>query len=200
MAPSSRHLVARLLAPLALARARVVVEYGPGLDAVTGELLRRLRPDARLVAVEANADFAAHLRAELRDPRLAVVHASAEDVGGVLARLGLAAVDGVVSSLPLALMPRAARRRVLRATRAAVLRWNGVSGCRSTATASARASARPARAGSRNTPTTRRHGCGGPSVASARSSVTHCASGFRPGRSVRTNVSTYRVTSRCSMQ
>ncbi len=197
MAPSSRHLVARLLAPLALARARVVVEYGPGLGAVTGELLRRLRPDARLVAVEANADFAAHLRAELRDPRLAVVHASAEDVGGVLARLGLAAVDGVVSSLPLAFMPRAARRRVLRATRAAVLRWNGVSGCRSTA--SARATVRPARAGSRNTPATRRHGCRGPSVGSARSSLTRCASGLWPGQNVRTNVTTYRATSRCSM-
>lgn len=124
VAPSSRYLVDALLAPVDVEHARVLVEYGPGLGAVTAELLRRMRPDARLVALEANAEFVDYLRQEVRDPRLAVVHASAEDVGPVLApvlaRVGVPGADGVVSSLPLALMPRDVRARILRGTRDAL--------------------------------------------------------------------------------
>ncbi len=120
VAPSSRHLVRRLVAPVCVERARVLVEYGPGLGAATGEILRRMRPDARLVALEANPEFVAYLRADMRDPRLSVVHASAEDVLAVLAGLGVAGADGIVSGLPLAIMPREVRARILRATRAAL--------------------------------------------------------------------------------
>ena len=40
-----------------LGRARVIVEYGPGVGTFTGEILRRMRSDAQLVAIETNRDF-----------------------------------------------------------------------------------------------------------------------------------------------
>ena len=46
--PSSRHLVNAVLAPIDWHRARVIVEYGPGVGTFTAEILRRMRHDARV--------------------------------------------------------------------------------------------------------------------------------------------------------
>ena len=44
--PSSRFLVDLVLEPIDWGRARVIVEYGPGIGTFTGEILRRMRSDA----------------------------------------------------------------------------------------------------------------------------------------------------------
>src|SRR6478672_5619723 len=48
--PSSSFLVNDLLSQVEFSRARVIVEYGPGVGTFTQEILRRMRPDAFLVA------------------------------------------------------------------------------------------------------------------------------------------------------
>lgn len=116
--PSSRFLVGHLLDEIAFDRARVIVEYGPGVGPITTALLARMRPDARLVALEMNPELAAFLRDSIRDPRLHVVEASAEHTPAVLARLGMPRADYVVSGIPFSTMPVDVRRRVVRATRA----------------------------------------------------------------------------------
>ena len=55
--PSSRFLVNHVLGEVDWARARVFLEYGPGVGTFTTEILRRMRPDAVLIAMETNADF-----------------------------------------------------------------------------------------------------------------------------------------------
>ena len=55
--PSSRFLVNHLLAQVDWPQARVFLEYGPGVGTFTTEILRRMRPDAVLVAMETNGDF-----------------------------------------------------------------------------------------------------------------------------------------------
>ena len=45
--PSSRFLIRELLTPVDWTRARVIVEYGPGVGGITAEVLRRMRPEAR---------------------------------------------------------------------------------------------------------------------------------------------------------
>ncbi len=60
--PSSRFLVNHVLAEVDWARARVFLEYGPGVGTFTTEILRRMRPDAQLVAMETNTDFVRFLR------------------------------------------------------------------------------------------------------------------------------------------
>ena len=49
--PSSRFLIRQLLEPVDWAQARVIVEYGPGVGVITSEVLRRMRPDAMLIAI-----------------------------------------------------------------------------------------------------------------------------------------------------
>src|SRR5262245_44958247 len=78
--PSSRYLVDQVLAPIDWQRARVIVEYGPGVGTLTGEILKRMSADARLVVIETNEDFVRFLQKSLSDPRLHLAHRSAADV------------------------------------------------------------------------------------------------------------------------
>jgi phospholipid N-methyltransferase len=90
--------------------ARLVVELGAGTGVYTRELLRRLRPDASLLAFEIDPKLAAALSAEIDDPRLRLLTASAEEVEDHLDGAG---VDVLVSALPFTSLPPAVRRRVL---------------------------------------------------------------------------------------
>lgn len=118
--PSSRFLVNQVLEPVDWGRARVLVEYGPGVGTFTAEILRRMRADAQLVAIETNQDFVRFLRRALPDPRLHVVHDSAAEVQRVLQRLGLPAPRYIISGIPLGSMPDAVRTDIAVKSRAAL--------------------------------------------------------------------------------
>jgi phospholipid N-methyltransferase len=115
--PSSRFLVNQVLEPIDWQHARVIVEYGPGVGTFTAEILRRMRGDARLVAIETNVEFVRFLRDSLPDPRLHVVNDSAAEVASVLQRLGLSAPRYVISGIPLGSMPEPVRARIAEQTR-----------------------------------------------------------------------------------
>lgn len=115
--PSSRFLVERVLAAVSWGGARTVVEYGPGVGTMTRAMLRRLRPDGRLLLLETNGDFVHHLRHTIHDSRLRVEQRSAEEVNTALAEALIGApADAIVSGIPYSTMPTAARTAVLRAT------------------------------------------------------------------------------------
>src|SRR5579859_4546950 len=88
--PSSPFLVNDMMSQVDWDRARVLVEYGPGVGTFTREILRRMRPDAVLVAIELNTDFVEYLRSHMRDTRFRVVQGSAARVRQVLAEQKLA--------------------------------------------------------------------------------------------------------------
>ncbi|MCE8019420.1 methyltransferase [Halomonas sp. MCCC 1A11036] len=118
--PSSSFLVRRLLEPVDWERARVVVEYGPGVGTITREILSRLHPDATLVVIETNDDFVDFLNRSLSDPRLKVIAGSAETILAELERLGLPAADYVVAGLPFSTMPAEIRERILKGSHEAL--------------------------------------------------------------------------------
>ena len=66
--PSSRFLERRIVRAADIKDARVIVELGPGTGGTTRALLRVMRPDAKLVAIEINPRFAALLAALSDDP------------------------------------------------------------------------------------------------------------------------------------
>ncbi|MBZ5572524.1 MAG: methyltransferase [Acidobacteriia bacterium] len=118
--PSSRFLVNDVLSQVEWERARVIVEFGPGVGTMTQEVLKRMRPDATLVAIELNCEFVAFLQAQVPDPRLCVVHASAGEVRTVLGRLGLGRADYIISGIPYTNMPEAARREIVEESKRAL--------------------------------------------------------------------------------
>jgi phospholipid N-methyltransferase len=123
--PCSPFLINDMLASVDWKRARVLVEYGPGIGNITEEILKRMSPDATLVVIELNGEFAEYLRQRTLDPRLRVVQTSASHVREVLAELGLPQADYIISSLPFAAMPGSVRNHIMRETRNA-LRSQGV--------------------------------------------------------------------------
>lgn len=110
MLPTSRRAVSAMLDLAPVGDARLIVEFGAGSGVYTRELLRRMGPDARLLAFEVDAQLSAALAAEIDDPRLRLVTASAEEVEQYLEG---ARVDVLVSALPFTSLPAAVRRRVL---------------------------------------------------------------------------------------
>jgi phospholipid N-methyltransferase len=118
--PSSSFLVNDMMSHVDWERAHVLVEYGPGVGTFTREILKRMRPDAVLVAIELNCEFVEYLRGHIRDPRLRVVQGSAASVRNVLAKQGLAHADYIISSLPLRNMTDALRREILQESRSAL--------------------------------------------------------------------------------
>ena len=77
LVPSSRFLVDDVMARVDWQKAKVVVEYGPGVGTITQEVLKRMRPDATLIAIELNPNFFRVLEEEIHDPRFRLVHGSA---------------------------------------------------------------------------------------------------------------------------
>ena len=118
--PSSRFLIKQLLQPIDWDRARVIVEYGPGVGGITAEVLRRMRPEAHLIAIEMNPEFVSFLRRTLVDERIHVVEGSAADVKEIMQRFGLSKADYIISGIPLGSMPQAVREPILRNTRDAL--------------------------------------------------------------------------------
>lgn len=112
--PSSRFLVDQLLRHVDWSEARLIVEYGPGVGTFTGAMLRRMRPDARLIAIELNHQFVEFLGASYPDPRLRVVRGSALEVDDILRDHGRAEADAIVSGIPFSTIDLDLRRRILR--------------------------------------------------------------------------------------
>lgn len=116
LVPSSPFLVKHLLSFIDWQRARIVVEYGPGVGTLTREILKRIGPQAVLVAIELNPEFVELLQNEIQDPRLRVVYGSAADVRSILQKLNLPHADYVISGIPYTLLPDRIRRVVTRET------------------------------------------------------------------------------------
>jgi len=119
LAPSSRFLCRSIVAKIDPLRAHVVVELGAGDGVLTHYLLRRLGPRARLIVFEINLTFVEQIRREVNDPRLLVVHDSAENMGIYLHQNGISAVDYVVSGIPFVMLPEALTHTIIKNCR----RW-----------------------------------------------------------------------------
>jgi phospholipid N-methyltransferase len=115
--PSSPFLVNDVLSQIDWATAKVVVEYGPGVGTITREILKRLRSDGVLVAIELNPQFVSFLQEKIDDPRLHVVHASAADALKVLANLNLERANYIISGIPYSMIPDPNRREILQQAR-----------------------------------------------------------------------------------
>lgn len=110
--PSSHVLEQRLVRSARLLRARCVVELGPGTGGTTRAFLRAMPSAAQLLAIELNDDFAARLRASIREPRLIIAPGSAERLAEFLAAHRLPAPDAVISGIPFSTMPSQVADRI----------------------------------------------------------------------------------------
>ena len=109
--PTSRWAVQDMLSMANLPQARCIVELGAGTGAYTGEILKRLRPDARFLAFEIDPDLAAVLSERFEDPRLQVINDSVENIENYL---NGAKVDVMISAIPFTSLPEDAKQSIFR--------------------------------------------------------------------------------------
>lgn len=122
--PSSPFLEDRLVRETDARNARTLVELGPGTGGTTRALLRAMRADARLLAIDLSATFCARLTATVRDPRLIIRCGSAEHIGQFLQECRLPNPDAILSGIPFSTMPSTVADRIAHAI-ATVLAPNG---------------------------------------------------------------------------
>jgi phospholipid N-methyltransferase len=108
--PTSRSAVRDMLDLGDVPGAELVVELGAGTGSQTAEVLARMKPGARLVALEIDPDLAKLLTKRFDDPRLQVVCDSAENLQE---HLDGEAADVLVCALPFTSLPPDLRRRIL---------------------------------------------------------------------------------------
>jgi phospholipid N-methyltransferase len=108
--PTSKRAVRDMLDMTNLPEARLVALLGAGTGAYLGEILKRLRPDARFLAFEIDPDLTATLSERFEDPRLEIINDSAENIEDYLDG---ANVDVIVSAIPFTSLPKTARQNML---------------------------------------------------------------------------------------
>ncbi len=95
--PSSGFVVKKVIEALPRG-VKTIVEYGPGDGVITRQLLKKLPPDGRLLAIELNEEFARKMK-EIKDPRLVVVVGDAIDSPEIVRKNNIGPVDAVVSGI-----------------------------------------------------------------------------------------------------
>jgi phosphatidylethanolamine/phosphatidyl-N-methylethanolamine N-methyltransferase len=113
MTPSSRFLAEKMLKNLDFDNSKVIVELGPGTGVFTEKIIRKLHPESRLLVFELNDIFYEALKNKIKDPRVILIHDSAEKIVDYLAINGLERADVVISSLPLANFPEELKDQIL---------------------------------------------------------------------------------------
>lgn len=102
VSPSSRFLAKKMLSEIDFDRAKAIVELGPGTGVFTRRLLSKMDANAKLFVFELNDDFYNNLKHSIDDPRVILIHDSAEHLEKYLNENGVEYADVVISSLPLA--------------------------------------------------------------------------------------------------
>jgi phospholipid N-methyltransferase len=114
--PSSRRTIEAMLSRVDWSRAKLFVEYGPGVGTFCGTILERLAPDATLLVIDTNPVFIDYLRRKFADTRLVAVHGSAADVNEIIAAHGFEKADYVLSGLPFSTLPGGVAAAIMEAT------------------------------------------------------------------------------------
>lgn len=111
--PSSKHLARATIKHVDFDKAKVIVELGAGTGPITIEVVKRLKPGTKFIAIERDADFANILRDRFRDcPNVEIVQADVRDLEKILKARQIDAVDAFISGLPTPSLPPAVRRRM----------------------------------------------------------------------------------------
>ena len=118
--PSSKVLIDRMLAPVRWDEVKLFVEYGPGVGTFTRQVLDRLPADARLIAIDTNADFIDFLKKDIDDERLVAVAGSAAEVEKIIEAHGFAKADYILSGLPFSTLPPGVGEAIGEATAKAI--------------------------------------------------------------------------------
>jgi len=112
--PSSKALARMMLAPVDFDTLTTIVEYGPGIGAITQEILPHLSGSQKYFGFEINPNFLQQLRQ--RFPNQEFIGEPASQIGQFLKTSQIKTIDAVICGLPWASLPISEQSKTLEAT------------------------------------------------------------------------------------
>ncbi len=109
--PSSKFLGKKMLQHVDFEKDKIIVELGPGTGVFTDLIIEELAEDAQLYVFELNDHFFEVLNKRINDPRVHIIHDSAEHIQKHIENH--LKVDAVISSLPLMNFPSKLRHALV---------------------------------------------------------------------------------------
>lgn len=114
-APSSRFMARKVADGIDWDQAKCIVELGAGTGPITAEIVKRVRPQTKVLVIELDPMLCGRLKSRFQNvPNLDVVHGDATQFDKLLADRGIPQVDHVLSGLPLPSFPEDLRHAVIR--------------------------------------------------------------------------------------
>lgn len=113
--PSSRFTVRSIVKHIE-PEVPLIVEYGAGLGTVTKEILKKVSPSTKLIAIERNPDFWPFLE-KINDTRLQIYKGGVLEFKEKLKNLSPGGIPIIVSGIPLSLMSKEVEDQVLQTTK-----------------------------------------------------------------------------------
>ncbi len=115
LVPSLPFLTRRTAGFIDFSKAGTVIELGPGEGCHTRRILRRMKSGSRIILIELDECFAAHLEQQFfDDDRVTVVHANAIHLAEILKKLDASNPNYIVSGLPFTIMERSLRETLFK--------------------------------------------------------------------------------------
>ena len=103
---SSKYVGRTMCKPVDFSQARCIVELGAGDGPITKEILRAMRPDAKLLSFEINEELCKEMRRNLGDdPRLVIIQGDALKMPEYIREAGFEYADAVISAIPFVIIP-----------------------------------------------------------------------------------------------
>jgi len=110
---SSRALARAMVSDIDLARPGHIVELGPGTGVITAEIVKRLGPETRLLALDVDPEFVA--RVSECWPSVQCVCGSAAELDTIASEHDMLPLDHVISGLPFFSLPPAVTDQIIEA-------------------------------------------------------------------------------------
>ena len=101
---SSKYVCRKMLSPIDFSISLNIVELGAGDGVITRHILQSMSADSKLFIFEVNDTFIEKLN-QINDPRLYVIHDSAENMEKHLNKEGVDKADHIISAIPFVMLP-----------------------------------------------------------------------------------------------
>ncbi len=118
VAPTGR-FVARAMAPEIKKSdpPQIIVEIGVGTGSITGEIVKRLRPEDRFIGIDSNHTLLEECKKNIepmtRDRFVCVEHADAQELKHILKAHNITTVDAVICTIPFRLLSARETKKIL---------------------------------------------------------------------------------------
>ena len=110
--PSSKFVVAKMIAPINFGEKLTILELGAGSGVITKKLLEKMSSDSQLICFETNKKFYQELK-QINNEKMILINESAEKMKLYLKEFKIEKVDYIVSSVPLVTLPKEKTHKIL---------------------------------------------------------------------------------------